>query len=326
MRIVSLLPSATEILCAVGGRPLLVGRSHECDHPPGLADVPALTQSSLAQAAQIQSAAIDASVRDAVAVGSPLYALDEALLATLAPDLVITQDLCRVCSIDLACVERAVPPGTRVLSLNPSTIEDILDDHLRVGDAAGLTAQAEAAVHALRSRLWHAQQFVHPYATGPVVGFMEWTDPIFIAGHWTVQLIERAGGRHPLNEGVPRATAGAAAGPMQAERVAGHSVRVPAEVFAAASPEYLVIAPCGLPLDHVRREADALTHAPWFNALPAVRAARRGLPRVALVDGNQMFNRPGPRVIDAFEFLVGWLNDRPELIPPDFPWEPMRLG
>lgn len=320
MRVVSLVPSATEIVCLIGGRDALVGRSHECDFPPGLEAVPVLTaaRTGADMALADASARIDAQVREATEEGRPLYDLDADLLADLRPDLIITQDLCSVCSIDLASVRRVaagLDPEPAILSLDPKTVEDILDDVLRVGRAMGMERAAMHAVVSLRERADRALEHVNPYVDGPVVGFMEWTDPIFVAGHWNVQLIERASGRHPLNETVARPGSGAAVGPQQAERVAGHSIAVVPEIFAAARPERLVIAPCGLTLDQAWAETEKLlTHA-WFRDLPAVRAGR-----VAVVDGNQMFNRPGPRVWDALEFLVGWLNDRPELIPAGFPW------
>lgn len=324
MRVVSLVPSATEILCLIGGRDLLVGRSHECDFPPGM-DVPALTASRTAfdAADPHASAGVDAAVRAAVTGGQPLYTLDASRLADLKPDLIITQDLCSVCSIDDETVRQvaarlARPPA--ILSLNPTTVEDILDDLFRVGRATGLEANAMHAAVALRERADRALEHVNPYVDGPVVGFMEWTDPVFVAGHWTVQLIERAGGRHPLNETVAKPGSGAAVGPQQAERVAGHSISVEPAVFAAVRPEAIVIAPCGLTLDQSLAEADKLMDQGWFRNLPAVQAGR-----VAIVDGNQMFNRPGPRVFDALEFLVGWLNGREDLIPDGFPWRPMQM-
>lgn len=320
MRVVSLVPSATEILCLIGGRRLLVGRSHECDHPADVVEVPALTASrtnadfALAGA----SAAIDDQVRDAVGEGRPLYTLDAERLAGLRPDLIITQDLCSVCSIDDETVRQVadcLSPRPAVLSLNPTTLEGVLDDVLSVGRACGLEREAMHAVVDLRQRESRALEHVNPYADGPVVGFMEWTDPVFVAGHWTVQMIERAGGRHPLNETVARPGSGAAVGPQQAERVAGHSIAVVPEMFAAARPRALVVAPCGLTLKQAWGETAKLASQAWFRDLPAVRDGR-----VAVVDGNQMFNRPGPRLFDALEFLVGWLNDRPDLIPPGFPW------
>ncbi|MCW5775708.1 MAG: hypothetical protein KIS87_04600 [Phycisphaeraceae bacterium] len=315
MRIVSLVPSATESLCLVGGRGMLVGRSHECDFPDGLEDLPTLTA---ARTVGGDAAAIDAEVRQELAGGRSLYTINEAEIERLQPDLILTQDVCSVCSIDLETVRRLVErmtPRPQVLSLNPTTVEDVLDDVLAVGEAAGLASGAREAVLRLRERLFRAQEYVPPYVDGPVVGFLEWTDPLFIAGHWTVQLIERAGGRHPLNPTVACEDAGAAEGPQQAERAAGRSIAVPAEVFAGARPEWLVVCPCGLGLERAWEETTRLARAERFRTLPAVRAGR-----VAVVDGNQMFNRPGPRLVDAFEWLVGWLQDRRELIPPGFPW------
>lgn len=320
MRVVSLVPSATEILCSIGGRSLLVGRSHECDFPQGLEALPVLTASRTHADWTAGDAArsIDAQVRGATASGEPLYNLDADLLAGLRPDLILTQDVCSVCSIDQAAVRRVaegLTPSPTVLSLDPTTVEAVMDDMLRVGRAVGRERDAMHAVVALRERADRALEHVNPYVDGPIVGFMEWTDPIFVAGHWSVQLIERAGGRHPLNETVAKPGSGAAVGPQQAERVAGHSVAVTPEIFAAVRPEALVIAPCGLTMEQAWAETGKLSEHAWFRDLPAVRAGR-----VAVVDGNQMFNRPGPRLLDALEFLVGWLNGREDLIPAGFPW------
>ncbi|MEZ6232747.1 MAG: ABC transporter substrate-binding protein [Phycisphaerales bacterium] len=329
MRVVSLLPSATETLCAIGGRDLLVGRSHECDFPADLAglDLPILTaaRTHATPAATDQptspSALIDAQVRDLLARREPLYTLDAALLADLHPDLILTQDVCEVCSIDLATVERIVADAARsglptptILSLNPHTVEDVLDDMLRVGEAVGLKPQASRAVVRLQERLTAAQSFVNPYEEGPIVGFLEWTDPPFIAGHWTVQLIERAGGLHPLNPTIAPDGFGSAAGMQQGSRRAGKSIAVEPEVFAATRPNCLVVAPCGLDLEAAWDATKSIASHEWFQSLPAVRAGR-----VAVADGNQMFNRPGPRLVDAFEWLVSWLQNRPELAPPGFP-------
>lgn len=320
MRVVSLLPSASEILHALGAADLLVGRSHECDFPPSIAGVPVLT----AQTTTYESPAkTDAEVRSQLETGASLYTLSAERLAELKPDLILTQDLCDVCSIDLNTVRAVVRDMAaktghepRILSLNPTTIEGVFDDILRVGEAVGRERAAMDTLVALRGRLHSAQDFVNPYDEGPVVGFMEWTDPIFVAGHWTVQMIERAGGRHPWNPTEAVEEAGAAAGPQMAYRVAGKSVTVTPEAFAAQEPDSLIIAPCGLTLDQTRAATNELAEYDWFRNLPAVRNGR-----VALVDGNQMFNRPGPRLVDAFEFLVGFLNDRPGVIPVGFPWE-----
>ncbi len=350
LRIASLVPSATEALFAIGAGHMLVARSHECDHPPEALAAPILTAASpgvptaLAPApapadTDDLSRRIDTAVREHMADQRPLYTLDEPTLARLAPDLILTQDLCHVCSIDLASV-RAVAqrlprpagaPPVRVLSLNPQSLEDVLDDLLRLGetidelltarglsrgDTTSFAARALECVSRLRERLYTAQDHVNFFSQAPIVALLEWTDPLFVAGHWTPQLIERAGGQHPLNPTRPIAHAGAAAGPIgDTQRRAGKALQLPHELLVACKPEVLIIAPCGLSLPHTRRAFNALAREPWFADLPAVR-----LGKVALVDGNQFFSRPGPRLVDAYEWLVGYLNDRPELIPPDFAW------
>jgi iron complex transport system substrate-binding protein len=327
MRIVSLIPSGTEIVALLGASDALVGRSHECDFPPAITARPVLTAQTTHYDPQsgTDAKAIDALVAQAVGSGQALYTLDEELLAQLKPDVIITQDLCSVCSIDLDSVRRVaqgLPKQPVVLALNPVSVEDILDDIYRVGEAIGMGEQAMHAVVGLRQRMDRAEEHINPYDDGPVCGFMEWTQPIYIAGHWNVQLIERAGARHPLNEAVAKPGSGAAVGPQQAERIAGHSIAVPNEIFAALEPSFLVIAPCGLTLEQALHETQALyDQHDWFRALPAVKAGR-----VAVVDGNQMFNRPGPRIVDALEFMVGFLNDRPQLIPDGFPYERWKPG
>lgn len=326
-RIVSLLPSATEILCLVGGRCLLIGRSHECDFPPGLDHLPVLTAARTAYAGGPgASADIDRQVRETLSDSSSLYELDTGMLESLRPDIILTQNLCDVCSIALPEVQAAAKRigertgrEPRVISLDPHTLEQVYDDCLTIGRAIDHEDQAMHAVTRLRERFYAAADLVPTFAHAPVVGFMEWTDPIFIAGHWTVQLIERAGGRHPLNETVAKPQAGAAAGAMHSERTAGKSIAVPASIFAATQPEALVIAPCGLNLAQTRDATRELVSQDWFQSLPAVRSGK-----VALVDGNQYFNRPGPRLVDAFEWLTAWLHDRPERMPTGFAWEAWR--
>jgi ABC-type Fe3+-hydroxamate transport system substrate-binding protein len=342
IRVVSLLPSATELLAAVTDlaphtNSILVGRSHECDYPPGLGSVPVLTRSRI-DAAHVPShapgqsslpdpRAINDEVSAALAQGRSLYEVDEALLRQLAPDLILTQDLCEVCSVDLRTVQRiaaALSPVPDVLSLNPATVEDVLDDLIRVG--AGIDARVpgarDAAVRAavlLRERMHAAQEHVNAFDEGPICLFLEWTDPPFCAGHWTVQLLERAGARHPFNPTVIPKGLGAATGLQQGARAAPKSRRLDPDEIVAQQPDVIIIAPCGLDLAATRACAASLREHSWFRHLPAVRSNR-----VALVDGNQMFNRPGPRLADAFAFLVGFLHDRPHLIPPNFPWEPWR--
>ena len=321
MRVVSLLPSATEILATIGGDSLLVGRSHECDHPSSIDQIPVLTAS---RTRFTTAAAVDRQVSAMVAgsdAAPSLYHLDIDRLRDLRPDVILTQDLCRVCSIDLDSVHRAameMDPRPEVVSLNPTSFEGMLDDVMRVGAAVGREAAARAAVVRMRERFHSAADHVNAFTDPVRVLFMEWTDPVFSGGHWTPQLIERAGGSHTLNPTRPMPGSGDGAGAQGAFREAGPSRRVTEDEIVASEPEVVIIAPCGLGLDVVRDEARNLMARPWFGSLPAVQNGR-----VALVDGNQMFNRPGPRLVDAFEFLVGYLNDVPRLIPTDFPWEGM---
>lgn len=304
MRVVSLLPSATEILCAIGAGDLLVGRSHECDWPPAVLSLPVVTgQRGRSPTGVGASAAIDQAVRETMASGDSLYRIDEGLLTSLRPDLILTQDLCDVCSVDLATVRRlceSMHPKPTVLSLNPSSFWDVLDDILRVGDAVSRAREAQAEMVRLRERWWTIVDHVNPFIDGPEVLFLEWMDPPFVAGHWTPQLIEAAGAKHSLNK------AGAKS------RVAS-----PEEILEAA-PERIIIAPCGYSIEQIRAQLGELQRQRWWSLLPA-NLGPSG--RVAIVDGNQMFNRPGPRLVDAFGWLSGWLNDRPELVPERFPVE-----
>jgi iron complex transport system substrate-binding protein len=322
MRIVSLIPSGTEILCSIGAMDLIVARSHECDHPLGITHLPVLTtqKTHFDPDSGVGAAGIDAQVRAALSSGEPLYVLDINGLVGLSPDVIVTQSLCSVCSIDAESVRAAISmldPKPLLIELDAKSVEQIFDEMLMLGRKLGLEERAVHRVVDLKQRMDRAQEHINPYVDGPVVGFMEWTDPIFVAGHWTVQLIERAGGQHPLNRTVIMPGSGAAVGPQQAQRVAGHSIAVEPETFAESMPEYLVITPCGLTLEQAKSEADRLyATCAWFRELPAVINNR-----VAVVDGNQMFNRPGPRVVDAQEFLIGWLNQCEHLIPQDFPWE-----
>lgn len=322
MRVVSLLPSATEILAHIGGDSLLVGRSHECDHPPSASVIPVLTAS---RTRFTTSRAVDREVSAMIGGGgdtaTSLYHLDSDRLRDLRPDLILTQDLCAVCSIDLDTVRAAIAdlhPRPEVVSLNPASFEDVLDDMMRIGAAIDREGPARDAVVRLRERFHSAADHVNAYTEPERVLFMEWTDPVYVGGHWTPQLIERAGGDHTLNPTRPIEGSGAGSAAQGAFRVAGPSRRVSEEEIVESAPQAVVIAPCGLSLEVVRREARTLMERSWFQSLPGVRGGR-----VALVDGNQMFNRPGPRLVDAFEFLVGFLQRTPALIPVGFPWEAM---
>lgn len=312
MRIVSLVPSATEIVCLLGAGGSLVGRSHACDFPPGVESIPILTAQRTDPDAEERDT--DRLVREVKELGQSLYTLDTGLLARLEPDLILTQDLGPLDAALVRAVDQRTGREPAVLILNPQTIEDILDDVLRVGRAIGREEEAGRRVMAMRTAMLEAQDWVTPFVGhGVVVGFLEWTDPLFVGGLWTVQMIERAGGVHPWNETVARPNAGAAAGAQQAQRVAGPSISVSAEAFAAAAPEIVVVAPCGYDLARSERAARTLMDQAWFAELPAARAGW-----VLAADGSASFNRPGPRVVDAFGWMVALVQGRggwEEMIP-----------
>ena len=296
MRVVSLLPSATELLCAIGGESLLVGRSHECDFPESIESRPALTAQRTVLASSSQ---IDQQVRETLASGDSLYEIDADALRNLRPDVILTQDLCTVCSIDLKTVRAiaaTIEPEPMIVSLDPKSIFDVFDDLLTIGKATGLEQDAEAAMVRLRARYWEAIDFVNPYESRPEVAFLEWTDPPFAGGHWTPGLIEAAGGQHSLN---------AAGEPSR---------QITPEELLEKMPDRVIVCPCGLDLERAQQERELLKQTKWWALLPAVQEGN-----VAVVDGSAMFNRPGPRLVDAFCWLVAWLQDRPEVHPDGFP-------
>jgi iron complex transport system substrate-binding protein len=275
-RVVSLLPSATEVLCRIeGGRDLLVGRSHECNFPAGLESLPMLTAQRIHATT---SAAIDAEVRATLGTGRDGEPAS-------GPRSLYTLDADRL----------------RVLSLDPASFEDVLDDVLQVGEAVGLAAGAHRAMIELREAWWTAVDFVNPYLDGPEVAFIEWMKPLFVGGHWTPGMIRAAGGRCSLGE------------------PGGRSRTVTPEDLLASMPDRVIICPCGFTIEQTRADLAALTSERWWPLLPAVQEGR-----VVIVDGDAMFNRPGPRLVEAFRWLVGWINDRPEVIPPGFPVEPLQ--
>ena len=304
MRIVSLLPAATEIVAALGAAGRLVGRSHECDWPAAVAGLPILTTPKVD--ASLSSGEIDQQVNDAG--GGPLFNLDEALLAKLAPDLILTQAACRVCAVDADAVMAAaaritLPSGRspRVLTLSPQSLDDLFVDMLRVGEAIGKQAEAGAAVAELRRRCetvrTTAAAAVQAAGRKPRVAIIEWLDPPMAAGNWVPEMVQLAGGVDAL-----------AANPAnRADTVAGRTSTkshwIDWEAVAAADPDVALLTPCGFELDRVISEAKS--PAVWPH-LAGLRATREG--RLFAVDGHHLFNRPGPRLVDSLELLAELLH------------------
>ncbi|WP_370963161.1 ABC transporter substrate-binding protein [Amycolatopsis sp. cg9] len=284
MRIVSLLPAATDLVAVLGRLPDLVGRTHECDWPPGELDrVPVVTRAGFAPDA-LSSREISAAVGGAAHRGSALYTLDSALLAELAPDVVLTQDLCEVCAVSYRRVSEAVrtlDTGPRVVSLEPATLDGVLDCLRRVGEVLGVPDRAEAEIAALRARL----AALAGRTAGPRVVALEWLDPIWPAGHWVPEQIALAGGD-----------------PLLA-RPGEHTRPVPWTAVAEARPDVLLLMPCGFPPERTLAEAPALAGLPGWADLPAVRTGQ-----VWVLDGPAYFNRPGPRVVRGAEILAALLR------------------
>jgi iron complex transport system substrate-binding protein len=282
MRVASLLPSATEIVCAVGATDALVGRSHECDFPPGVDDVPILTSAKVLPRGT--SGAIDAAVRDVVREGLAVYDIDVEALRAADPDLIVTQDLCDVCAVSFddvcAAVRRLVRPDTKVVSLHPKRLADIWADIVHVGEALGRTDAARALVDGFEERARDIGRRSAALTRRPTVLTIEWIDPVMIGGMWMPELVELAGGE-PL-----------------VTRAGDHAPTLDKAALAALDPEVVLVKPCGFDIPRTLEEADALGAT-----LPrGWRAVRNG--RVYITDGSAYFNRPGPRIVESLEILA----------------------
>jgi len=287
-RIVTLVPSATEIVCALGLGDRLVGRSHECDHPGWVARLPAVTRAEVDSSRS--SREIDADVRGRLAEALSLYTVDRERLAALRPELVVTQDQCDVCAVSFSAVEAALAEWTggapRLVSLQPARLADIWDDARRVADAAGIPEAGDELAGRLAARV--AEVAARTEGRGrPTVAAIEWLDPLMAAGNWVPELIELAGGRDLF--GTPGA----------------HAPSLTWDDLRAADPDVIVTMPCGFDIPRTRAELAALTERPGWAALRAVRGGR-----VYLTDGNQYFNRPGPRLAESAEILAEILHPK----------------
>ncbi|BDE06604.1 cobalamin-binding protein [Vulcanimicrobium alpinum] len=287
MRVVSLLPSATEILFAIGAGDAVVGVTHECDFPAEARTRPHLTSSLLP--AELNAAGIDRHVRASVHAGSSLYGLDDAALAALEPDLIVTQELCAVCAVSYEIVDRAAKRlrgDPRVVSLEPSSLDDVFATIAFVGDLVARRAEADAFVAGLRARVAALRERVSR-RDRPRTLVLEWTDSPMSAGHWTPGLVELAGGIPVLGN------------PGANSRVLDWGA------IAAADPDVVLIAPCGYDLAKARDAVAALPE-PGAHALRGLRATQEG--RVFAVDGNAFVNRPGPRLVETAELFAAAMH------------------
>src|SRR6266446_4750981 len=282
MRIVSLLPSATEILFALGLEREIMGVSHECDYPPQARTKRVVIHSRLPHDAT--PAEIDRLVSEYVHRGESLYAVDAEVLEALAPDLIVTQDLCHVCAAspdDLASALTRFERRPEVLCLNPQDLGDVWRDILWVGEESRRGSQAEALVKEIGERLGALQRQLPQADRRPRVDFLEWLQPFYVGGHWVPEMIQVAGGEDVL-------------GKMRTP-----SFRVPLQDIVEAEPEILLIAPCGYNAQQARKEYLSMELAEQWNAMPAVRNGR-----VYALEANSYFSRPGPRLVTGIEALA----------------------
>ncbi|HWD05184.1 MAG TPA: cobalamin-binding protein [Amycolatopsis sp.] len=296
MRIVSLLPAATDLVAELGRLGDLVGRTHECDWPPGVEAVPVVTAAEVDDA-RLSSREISDAVGGAAHHGSSLYSVDTARLAELAPDVVLTQDLCEVCAVSYTRVAEAVrmlDAGPKVLSLEPRTLPEVLGCLTTVGAAFGVPERAARRVRELTSRLDAVRARVEGRARPRVVA-LEWLDPVWPAGHWVPEQITAAGGT-----------------PLLAQP-GEHTHPIEWDAVVAARPDVVLVLPCGFSPDRSAAELPVLTRRPGWAELPAVRTGAAWL-----LDGPAYFNRPGPRVVRGVEILAHVLHG----IDPDPPVSP----
>ncbi len=290
MRIVSLLPACTEWVAAFGSLPGLVGRSHACDYPRDVQEVPVVTRPHERDA---NTRSLDAKLRQTLQDGISPFVVDVGLLAKLRPDVVLTQTQCHVCAVTeeqvLDALAKAFRPAPRLFSMHPRTLKEVLDQALALGRLLGRSAEAmrtiarlEMQLHLLRRRI--GIERTTPTAEMPTVAALEWIEPVMTAGHWTPDLIELAGGR-PVCSG------------------AGERSRVlDWDVLRREDPDVIAVIPCGMTVGSARRDAHYLTSRDGWEDLSAVRGGR-----VYLFDGNAYFNRPGPRLYRSIELLAAVL-------------------
>lgn len=283
LRIISLIASSTEIVCALGFRDQLVGRSHECDFPGGVKKLPVCTEPKFKTDGT--SYEIDQRVKAIVQEGLSVYRVDADLLRKLKPDVIITQDQCEVCAVSLKDVEMAVcemiPSRPKIVSLKTNCLGDLWRDIQKVAEAVGISEKGAHLVSHLRKRMENIQERVPFTPQRLTVSCIEWLDPLMAAGNWMPELVDMAGGVNLFGE------------------AGKHSPWMTWEDLVAKDPDIILCLPCGWDIEKVRSEMPVLTRRPEWKNLKAVRDKK-----VCLLDGNQYFNRPGPRLVESLEILA----------------------
>lgn len=302
MRIVSLLPSATEIICAIGLEDQLVGVTHECDFPPTVRHLPKVTRTLIP--ADASSGEIDRLVRERLQTNQALYTLNLPVLHDLRPDLIVTQALCDVCAVaenEVRAAACTLPGAPRVINLEPQNLSEVLASCRQVARAAGVEQSAEKLIAALSARVEAVVTRTARLEHRPRVALLEWLDPPFSCGHWNPELVRLAGGNEGLGrEGQPSRT-------LRWDEV------------KAWQPEVVFIACCGFSVERTLDDVPPLRLIPGWQDLPAVRAGR-----VYMADGSHYFSRPGPRLVDSLEILAHTLHPEVHPLPGGLPL-PIRV-
>jgi len=292
MRIVSLLPAATEIADALGLMDQVVGVSHECDFPEQASQRPRVTRCAIHDA-KLASREVDERVRRALRDNGSIYTIDESLLQTLQPDVILTQKLCDVCAVGYGTVAKlaqTLPGAPQVVNLEPTSLADIFNDIRCVADACNAHERAETLIRGLSERVQNVRERVVTIPDRPRCFLMEWVDPPFCSGHWGPELVEIAGGYDSLGQKHQP------------------SAQIEWQQVLDARPEIIVLALCGYDIGRARRDYELLRRFPGFNSIPAVDSGQ-----VYVVNASSYFARPGPRIVDSLEILAGILH------PGEFP-------
>ena len=286
-RVASLLPAATEIVCAVGAAADLVGISHECDFPESVRGLPALTSARVHPVGTSRD--IDREVRLVLQAALAVYEIELARLEAARPDVIVTQDLCDVCAVSFddvcAAAAKLVDRSIRIVNLHPTRFGDVWSDIARVAEALGRSAEGAEVIRRLQARASEIVARAAARGPRPRVASIEWIEPVMIGGMWMPELIEMAGG-------TPLITS-----------PGDHAPTLAMDALRELSPDVVVVSPCGFSLDRTLQELDALRAALPCESWPAVRAGR-----VYVADGNAYFNRPGPRIVESLEILAGCLH------------------
>ena len=292
-RVVSLLPSATEIVAALGVQP--VATSHECDYPPSATDLPSVVESRIDASAS--SAEIDEQVQQAASEGG-VYRIDREALVAADPDVIISQGMCEVCAVDTVIVESAIEElglDCELVTTDPHSVADILGDIGAIGEALDRSERATELIEELRSRIDHIAEKAETSPIRPEIAVLDWLDPPMVAGHWVPELVELAGGTYGLADPADAST------PREWEQIREYD------------PDVLVAAPCGFEIEQTFENRDDLTSRDGWSSLRAVR-----MNRVYAMDGHHLTNRPGPRVVETLETLASLIH--PEMFEPPEPW------